>query len=175
MLAEVVELVDAQASGACEGFLVGVRVPPSASSLSPSHVIINGVSNHAQADCDVSKKHSIPFDLLQSIMNITARLGGGKSGDPSLLIDLVDRRRALMFDCGLNYFQHASLRKVSDVFISHTHIDHFIGFDTLLRLNLTENKTLHVYGPPGITQNVIGKLRKTKGGPQEVIQSVSVW
>jgi ribonuclease Z len=91
-------------------------------------------------------------------MNVKTRLGGGKSGDPSLYIDLVDRKRGILFDCGLNYFRHAQLRKVSDVFISHTHIDHFIGFDTLLRLNLAEDKRIDVYGPPGITQNVIGKL-----------------
>lgn len=92
-------------------------------------------------------------------MDIQPRLGGGKLGDPSLYIDIVDRKRGLMFDCGLNNFSHASLRKVTDLFISHTHIDHFIGFDTLLRLNIAEAKTLHVYGPPGITQNVRGKLQ----------------
>lgn len=92
-------------------------------------------------------------------MQIQARLGGGKLGDPSLYIDLVDLKRGLMLDCGLNNFGHASLRKVSDLFISHAHIDHFIGFDTLLRLNLAETKTLHVYGPPGIRHNVCGKLQ----------------
>ncbi|PIE35433.1 hypothetical protein CSA56_04170 [candidate division KSB3 bacterium] len=92
-------------------------------------------------------------------MNIKPRLGGGKSGDPTLYIDLIDRKRGILFDCGLFYFRHALLRKVSDVFISHTHIDHFIGFDTLLRLNLTEERTIQVFGPPGITQNVIGKLQ----------------
>ena len=92
-------------------------------------------------------------------MKIKPRLGGGKSGDPSLYIDIIDRKRGILFDCGLNNFRHASLRKVSDVFISHTHIDHFIGFDTLLRLNLSETKRLHIYGPPGIYHNVTGKLR----------------
>jgi len=92
-------------------------------------------------------------------MNIKPRFGGEKLGDPSLYIDIVDRKRGILFDCGLNNFSHASLRKVSDLFISHTHIDHFIGFDTLLRLNLAEAKTLHVYGPPGIQQNVSGKLQ----------------
>jgi ribonuclease Z len=92
-------------------------------------------------------------------MQIKSRLGGGKLGDPSLFIDIVDRKRGILFDCGLNNFSHASLRKVSDLFISHTHIDHFIGFDTLLRLNLAEAKTLHIYGPPGIQQNVSGKLQ----------------
>jgi len=91
-------------------------------------------------------------------MQIKPHLGGGKLGDPSLYIDIVDRKRGILFDCGLNNFSHASLRKVTDLFISHTHIDHFIGFDALLRLNLAETKTLHVYGPPGIQQNVSGKL-----------------
>ena len=92
-------------------------------------------------------------------MNIKPRLGGGKSGDPSLYIDLIDLKRALLFDCGYNNFRHARLRKVSDLFVSHTHIDHFIGFDNLLRLNLSETKTIRVYGPPGISKNVCGKLQ----------------
>ncbi len=92
-------------------------------------------------------------------MKIKPSLGGGKFGDPSLYIDIVDRRRGILFDCGLNNFGHANLRKVSDLFISHTHIDHFIGFDILLRMNLAETKTIHVYGPAGIGQNVRGKLQ----------------
>ncbi len=92
-------------------------------------------------------------------MKIKTRLGGGKFGDPSLYIDIVDRKRGILFDCGLNHFRHGLLRKVSDLFVSHAHIDHFIGFDTLLRLNLAEIKTIHVYGPPGIQQNVLGKLQ----------------
>ena len=92
-------------------------------------------------------------------MKIIPRLGGGKSGDPSLYIDIIDRKRGILFDCGFNNFRHASLRKVTDLFISHTHIDHFIGFDALLRLNLSETKAIHVYGPPGIFNNVSGKLQ----------------
>jgi ribonuclease Z len=92
-------------------------------------------------------------------MQINPRLGGGKLGDPSLYIDIVDRKRGILFDCGLNNFSHASLRKLTEIFISHTHIDHFIGFDTVLRLNLAETKTLHVYGPPGIQRHVSGKLQ----------------
>lgn len=92
-------------------------------------------------------------------MQIQARLGGGKFGDPSLFLHLIDRKRGILFDCGLNHLSHAHLRTVTDLCISHTHIDHFIGFDTLLRLNLAERKTLHVYGPPGIQRNVAGKLR----------------
>jgi len=45
-----------------------------------------------------------------------------------------------------------------DVFVSHTHMDHFIGFDRLLRIALGRGKTLRLYGPPGLIANVIGKL-----------------
>jgi ribonuclease Z len=37
-------------------------------------------------------------------------------------------------------------------------MDHFIGFDHLLRLFLARDTTIDLYGPPGIIENVIGKL-----------------
>ncbi|MBD3304989.1 hypothetical protein GF339_01395 [candidate division KSB3 bacterium] len=128
---------------------MGVRVPPSASPSSPRtrgfRVFLFPAS-------------PLAYRVICT-MKIKPTLGGGKSGDPSLYIDIIDRKRVILFDCGLNNFRHANLRKVSDLFISHTHIDHFIGFDTLLRLNLAETKTLHIYGPPGIHTNVAGKLQ----------------
>lgn len=130
---------------------MGVRVPPSAFllwSFYKVHILQSPQYSFSTHSC-----------AREPSMNIQSRLGGGKFGDPSLYINIVDRKCGLLFDCGLNSFRHASLRKVSDVFISHAHIDHFIGFDTLLRLNLSEDKTLHVYGPPGICRNVAGKLQ----------------
>jgi ribonuclease Z len=80
-------------------------------------------------------------------------------GDPALLIEILWERRALLFDMGdLGSIRPAKLLKVSHAFISHTHIDHFIGFDTLLRLMLNREKTLKVFGPPGFLANVQGKL-----------------
>src|SRR5256714_7254212 len=46
-----------------------------------------------------------------------------------------------------------------DAFVSHTHMDHFIGFDRLLRVALGRGKTLRLFGPPGLITNVTGKLR----------------
>jgi ribonuclease Z len=44
------------------------------------------------------------------------------------------------------------------VFVSHTHIDHFIGFDRLLRVCFGRDKTLGLYGPANFIRNVEGKL-----------------
>jgi len=91
-------------------------------------------------------------------MIILSFLGGGKQGDPSLYVDLVDKKMGLLFDCGFNNFSVAQIKKVAFIFVSHTHVDHFIGFDVILRMNLDEPKHLQVLGPPGILRNVQGKL-----------------
>jgi ribonuclease Z len=79
--------------------------------------------------------------------------------DPSLYVDIPWERRGLLFDLGANYFlSPRKLLKVSDVFVSHAHMDHFIGFDHLLRLRLTRERPLRLYGPPGIIDRVSARL-----------------
>jgi ribonuclease Z len=80
-------------------------------------------------------------------------------GDPALFVEILWERRALLFDMGdLEGFRPAKIMKISHAFVSHTHIDHFIGFDTLVRLMLNREKVLKIYGPPGFLANVRGKL-----------------
>jgi ribonuclease Z len=80
-------------------------------------------------------------------------------GDPALYVRLAGEKKALLIDLGdVSRLEPGRLLKVEDVFVSHTHIDHFIGFDHLLRLNLGRDKTLRIFGPPGIIANVRGKL-----------------
>jgi len=89
-----------------------------------------------------------------------ARLVNGPFGDPGLYIDLRWEGRALLFDLGHNdALPAAEMLRVSHVFVSHCHMDHFIGFDRLLRLFLARDKKLHLCGPPGIIGCVEGKLR----------------
>lgn len=80
-------------------------------------------------------------------------------GDPGLLVHFLLQKRALLFDLGdLSAVPNGTLLKVSHAFVSHTHIDHFIGFDRLLRVLFGHEKTLTIFGPKNIIQNVKGKL-----------------
>jgi len=91
---------------------------------------------------------------------IHAQLINPPFGDPGLFIEILWERRALLFDLGeLAHWRPAKLLKVSHAFVSHTHIDHFIGFDSLLRIMLNREKSLAVYGPPGFLDQVQGKLK----------------
>jgi len=88
------------------------------------------------------------------------RLVNGPFGDPGLLVELRWHGHAILFDLGRNDgLPAAELLKVSHVFVSHTHMDHFIGFDRMLRLFLNRDRRLYLYGPEGIAECVGGKLR----------------
>jgi ribonuclease Z len=87
------------------------------------------------------------------------RLVNPPFGDPGLYVALRHRGRALLFDLGrIDRQPAAALLKISHVFVSHTHMDHFIGFDHLLRIFLARDLHVELFGPPGIIGNVRGKL-----------------
>ena len=88
------------------------------------------------------------------------RLVNGPFEDPALYVAFSHEKRALLFDLGdLNLLSPRDILKVSHCFVSHTHMDHFCGFDRLLRLCLGRAKNLHLYGPEGFLENLEGKLR----------------
>jgi ribonuclease Z len=79
--------------------------------------------------------------------------------DPGLYVPFSFIKRAIFFDLGdISHLSPKDILKASHVFISHTHMDHFIGFDHLLRLVLGRAKKLCLYGPEGFIQNLEGKL-----------------
>lgn len=87
------------------------------------------------------------------------RLTNDPFSDPGLFIPFLFEKRALLFDLGeLRGLSPRDLLKVTHVFVTHTHMDHFIGFDTLLRLFLGRDKVLHLFGPEGFFGHVEGKL-----------------
>ncbi len=86
-------------------------------------------------------------------------LVNGSAGDPVLFVDYPGRDDALLFDAGENgSLDPKRLGDLLAVFISHHHIDHFIGLDRIVRANLDRDKTLHLFGPPGTIRKVFDRV-----------------
>lgn len=87
------------------------------------------------------------------------RLINDAFSDPGLFIPFLFQRRALLFDLGdLSRLSARDLLKISYIFVTHMHVDHFIGFDQLLRLLLGRDKEVHLFGPTGFIEKVEAKL-----------------
>ncbi|MDY6792669.1 MAG: MBL fold metallo-hydrolase [Thermodesulfobacteriota bacterium] len=87
------------------------------------------------------------------------RLVNSVFDDPGLFIPFLLEKRAVLFDLGdIHSLSAKDILKISHVFITHTHIDHFCGFDRLLRLFLGREKLIYMYGPAGFLKNIEGKL-----------------
>lgn len=79
--------------------------------------------------------------------------------DSAFFVRNVYKKSAFLLDCGrLGNIANSEVLSITDVFVSHTHIDHFYGFDRLLRTFIRADKTLRFYGPNGFINNVKGKL-----------------
>jgi ribonuclease Z len=87
-------------------------------------------------------------------------LVNGRFGDPALFVEALHQRGAILFDMGdLSPLSARDLLRVSHVFVSHTHIDHFIGFDALLRICVGREKRIEMVGPAGFLDRVHHRLR----------------
>ena len=90
---------------------------------------------------------------------VSAELVNGVFGDPALYLDFRDERRALLFDIGdIGALLPKKILRLSDVFVSHAHMDHFAGLDRLVRVCLGRSAGLRLYGPPGFLARVEHKL-----------------
>ena len=89
-----------------------------------------------------------------------ARLTNEAFGDPGIYVDFRDERRALLFDVGdIGALPPRMLMRLSHVFVTHTHMDHFAGFDRLLAVILGRKPRLVVCGGPDFIEQVEHKLR----------------
>jgi ribonuclease Z len=111
-----------------------------------------------------------PVVYLKSAIAI---LINGVLGDPLLHLRLQQERRSLLFDLGdAARLPAAIAHQVSDVFVSHAHIDHIGGFLWLLRARIGDYPACRLYGPPGLAQHIAGLTsgihwdRVGKQGPQ---------
>jgi ribonuclease Z len=79
--------------------------------------------------------------------------------DTAFFVRNIHKKEPFLLDCGrLGDITNGELLDIRDIFISHTHIDHFYGFDRVIRGLLRSENPVRVYGPPGFIKNVHGKL-----------------
>jgi ribonuclease Z len=83
----------------------------------------------------------------------------GPSGDPGAWIDLPDEGRAVLLDLpSLANVPTRKLLKLAHAVVTHTHMDHFVGFDELLRVALRREAPLTITGPLGFLDSVRGRI-----------------
>jgi|WetSurMetagenome_2_1015567.scaffolds.fasta_scaffold58093_2 ribonuclease Z len=81
------------------------------------------------------------------------------TGDPGLWIDVPDEGRALLLDLpAIAHVPTKKLLRVAHAVVSHTHMDHYVGFDHLLRVALRRDEPLTVTGPAGFLESVRGRI-----------------
>jgi len=86
-------------------------------------------------------------------------LVNGRFGDPVLFIDTLFERHAILFDLGdIAALTPREIFRVEHIFVSHAHIDHFFGFDRLLRILVGRETRIHLYGPEAFIGRVRHKL-----------------
>jgi ribonuclease Z len=87
-------------------------------------------------------------------------LVNGRYGDPTVHVETLFEKHSLLFDIGeIASLSPRKIRRIDQIFVSHAHIDHFVGFDHLLRLLVGHEKTVHLYGPSGFVERVYHKLQ----------------
>jgi len=85
-------------------------------------------------------------------------LVNGRYGDPTVYVETLFEKRSLLFDLGEIFsLPPRKIRRIDQVFVSHAHIDHFVGFDHMLRLLVGHEKTVQLFGPSGFAERVFHK------------------
>ncbi|MFB6376063.1 MAG: MBL fold metallo-hydrolase, partial [Bradymonadaceae bacterium] len=108
-----------------------------------------------------------PNRRIGSVGPLTARAGlfratlvGGFFDDPTILVERINGDRALLFDLGeVQRYPIRVLNRVTDVFVTHAHTDHFAGFVKLLRTRVHLDRSCRLFGPPGIADRVESLVR----------------
>lgn len=115
---------------------------------------------HASPDITAPAQQNGGLRVMGRIGQIDFCLVNGILGDPLLHVRLRQQKRSLLFDLGEGMRLPARIaHQITDIFISHAHIDHIGGFITLLRSRIGQFPSCRLYGPPGLAQHIEGFLQ----------------
>jgi ribonuclease Z len=106
------------------------------------------------------------MDLSVMFAGTAGSVPSARRGLPALLV----RRGAerILIDCGegtqRQLLRAGGLSDITDVFITHLHVDHWLGLPGLLQtFNLRDrDRPLQLYGPPGLAE-VLASMRRVYG------------
>lgn len=88
------------------------------------------------------------------------RLVNDRFGDPGVFIEIAHERETVLLDMGdLTALSARDLLRIGAIGVSHMHIDHLIGFDRLLRVNVGREAVVRVIGPEAVAQRIGHKLQ----------------
>ncbi len=91
---------------------------------------------------------------------VDVALVNGVYGDPLLHLRLRHQRRSLLFDLGDGARVPARIaHQITDIFITHAHMDHIGGFLWLLRSRIDHCAACRLYGPVGLVQHISGFIQ----------------
>jgi ribonuclease Z len=83
----------------------------------------------------------------------------GLFDDPLLLVRVRPSGRALLFDCGkMHHLAKRVYTSIDAIFISHAHMDHFMGMDSVIRHSHASPRTVDIFGPPGMSERMAHKF-----------------
>ncbi|WP_319575974.1 MBL fold metallo-hydrolase [uncultured Desulfobacter sp.] len=100
-----------------------------------------------------------PSDTVIHMGDLCACLMNGVAGDPLVHVRIMNQKLSLLLDLGDGQRLPGKLaHQVTNVFISHAHLDHISGFLPLLRARMGNLPACNIFGPPGITANIQGMV-----------------
>lgn len=90
----------------------------------------------------------------------TAEIKSERDEDICILVKVENHSHTYICDCGeARNLTVKECQNTAGIFISHTHIDHFVNFDTILRHQLGSGKHVVICGPEGIIEQVQHRIK----------------